>query len=133
PVYCHNHVVTEYRRHPENASGRSASRTLRAVFRTLERQRPSVRGRPELERALLDGKRHWGQVFGEPLAFEVVEQLRRGALIRAAGTFGLALRYHPRALLDAAAHYRTKLVGRAGGRARSKAQPMPSAPPQKHE
>ncbi|MGH2897618.1 MAG: glycosyltransferase family 2 protein [Solirubrobacteraceae bacterium] len=113
PVYCHNQEVVEYRRHPENASGQSASRTLRAVFRTLDKQRPAVRGRPELERALLDGKRHWGQVFGEPLAFEVFEHLRRGALVRAAEAFSLVVRYQPRALLGAAGHYRTKLTSRA--------------------
>jgi glycosyltransferase involved in cell wall biosynthesis len=117
PVYCHNRDVVEYRRHAQNASGQSASKTLLAVFRTLDRQRPSVRGRPELERALREGKRHWGQVFGEPLAFEVFEQLRRGDLIGAARTLGLTLRYQPSALLDAAAHYGTRLVGRASGRA----------------
>jgi len=118
PVYCHNQFVAEYRRHPLNASGVSASRTLRAVYRTLERQRPFVRGRPELERALLEGRRHYGHVFGEALAFELVEQLRRGSLAQAAGTFGLALRRHPRGLVDVAAHFGTRLVGRArsGGR-----------------
>jgi len=133
PVYCHNQVVAEYRRHPLNASGISASRTLRAVFRTLERQRPSVRGRPELEQALREGKRHYGQVFGEALGFEVIEQLRRGALVRAAGTFGLALRYHPRGLLDAASHYGARLGGRARSQPPLQADAVSPAPPQKHE
>ncbi len=111
PIFCHNQVVIEYRWHGENASGVSPSRGLRSAIRTLERQRDFVRGNAELERALETGKRHWGHVFGPGVAFEAVQQLRDGELGTSLATLALALRWHPRGLLDVAIHF----ARRAGG------------------
>jgi glycosyltransferase involved in cell wall biosynthesis len=38
PIHCHGQIVAEYRWHGGNASGRSLSRSLRAVLQTLNRQ-----------------------------------------------------------------------------------------------
>jgi glycosyltransferase involved in cell wall biosynthesis len=114
PIHCHNRVVVDYRWHGANASGAQSARSLRAALRTLEAQREFVRGKPELERALETGRRHWGQVFGPGVAHEAVENLRRGRLRRAAGCLALALRWHPRGLVQVASHYVRRAAGRSG-------------------
>ncbi len=111
PIHCHNRVVIEYRQHDANASAASPSRGLRSAHRTLETQRGFVRGKPELERALEHGKRHWGHVFGPGVAFEGVEQLRHGRLATGLGTLALALRWHPRGLAEVAQHYARRAAG----------------------
>ena len=112
-IHCHNQTVVEYRMHDGNAISASASRSLRAILRVLEEQRPFVRGKPELERALELGRVHWGHVFGSGVAFEAVEQLRRGQLQAAAGTLALALRWHARGIVEVAQHYARRLSGAA--------------------
>ncbi len=110
-IFCHNQVVVEYRQHGDNMSAKSPSRGLRSAHRALEAQREFVRGRPELERALEDGRRHGGQIFGPGVAFDAVEHLRRGQHTTALSTFALALRWHPRGLLDVARHYALRATG----------------------
>ncbi len=104
PIRCHNQVVAEYRAHGGNATSGGSVRTLRSVLRVLEDQRDFVRGRSELEQALERGRRHWGRVFGPRIAFEAVEQLRRGRLTRSLDALALSLRWHPRGLLDVVRH-----------------------------
>lgn len=118
PIHCHNRVVIEYRQHDANASAASPSRGLRSAHRTLEAQREFVRGRPELERALEHGKRHWGHIFGPAIAFEAVEQLRKGRIATAVDSFALALRWHPRGLVDVAGHYARRVTGTATAKRR---------------
>ncbi len=111
PIHCHNQTVVEYRMHQTNATSSSPARMLRAVLRVLDDQRSFVRGRPTLERALESGRRHWGHVFGPGIAFEAVEQLRRGQLGASLKSFALLAAWHPRGVLDVARHY----AGRATG------------------
>lgn len=112
PIHCHNEVVVEYRRHSANASALSPSSTLRSLLHTLDAERAAVAGRADLQASLERGRRHWAGVFGQGVAFELVEQLRRGQLARALSTLALALRHHPRGLVEVADHYRGRLVGR---------------------
>ncbi|MEX2209237.1 MAG: glycosyltransferase family A protein [Myxococcota bacterium] len=118
PIHCHNQIVVEYRQHSSNISSHSPSGGLRSAHRALEAQREFVKGRPELERALEHGKRHWGHIFGPGVAFEAIEQLRKGRLATAFSTFALALRWHPRGLVDVAGHYAGRVTGSAAAKRR---------------
>jgi glycosyltransferase involved in cell wall biosynthesis len=104
-IHCHGEPVVEWRRHGGNTSGSSPSRTLRALFATLDAQAPAVAGRPELEAAVATGRRHWSGVFGSGLSFEFLELLRRGRLLRAARAFQMVVRHHPAGLPEAARAY----------------------------
>jgi glycosyltransferase involved in cell wall biosynthesis len=70
-------VVAEYRRHAANMSNEPA-RMLSAVLRVLDRQKPWVRGRPELRRAYLEGRHEWLRYYGTPL----VDHTRRSVASR---------------------------------------------------
>jgi len=109
PVFCHEVTITEYRRHKDNASARSPSRTLRAAHATLERQRPEIRDEPRLLAALESGKRYFNGILGEPVANEVFELLRAGRMRKALGVLPVALRYAPRSLVRVSAHYVRRL------------------------
>lgn len=97
PIHCHNQVVTEYRRHGDNASSQPA-RLLRSLFSTLEAQRPDVEGDAALEASLARGRAHWIRTFAPGLPYELRGHLRRGRIGPALGTLALLLRHHPRGL-----------------------------------
>lgn len=98
PIHCHNEVVTEYRRHGDNASGNNPTRMLRSVFATLEAQRPDLAGDAALEAALERGCAHWAGIFAPGLPYELRGHLRRGRIGPALDTLALLLRWNPRGL-----------------------------------
>lgn len=98
PIHCHNQLVTEYRRHAENASGSAPTRMIRSVHATLDAQRLEVAGDAALEAALASGRAHWAAVFAPGLPYELRGHLRRGRLGPALGTLGMLLRHDPRGL-----------------------------------
>ena len=105
PIHCHGSIVTEYRRHGENVSARSPSRTLRQAHAMYELQRPGIGDDPDLLAALDDGKRYFSAIFGGSLGFEVFESLRAREFRKTASILPLALRHAPRGLLAAGVHY----------------------------
>jgi glycosyltransferase involved in cell wall biosynthesis len=113
PVFCHQTTITEYRRHGGNTSTRSPSRALRAAHATLERQRAEIGEEPRLLAALEDGKRYFNGIFGESVAFEMFELLRKRKLRRFLVVLPFALRHSPGAVLDASAHYSRRLQAMA--------------------
>ena len=113
PVHCHETTITEYRRHGGNTSTRSPSRTLRAAHATLERQRAEIGEEPRLLAALEDGKRYFNRIFGESVAFEMFELLRKGKLRRFLVVLPFALRHSPGAVVGASAHYSRRLQAMA--------------------
>jgi glycosyltransferase involved in cell wall biosynthesis len=104
PIHCHNRLVAEYRHHENNACRQSPTRTLAAVLRAIDTQREWVRGRPELERASRQGRRHWRGIFGPHLAFELMGSLKRRRWRQAARAMAATLRHYPRGLFEYPAH-----------------------------
>jgi glycosyltransferase involved in cell wall biosynthesis len=82
PVYCHDCIVTEYRRHGTNTT-RDPALVLASQLEVLRRQRPCLRDRRE-RRARRVGIRKTRDQHGRALAEEVARELRghrwRGAL-----------------------------------------------------
>jgi glycosyltransferase involved in cell wall biosynthesis len=117
PVHCHGVTITEYRRHGENVSARSPSRTLRAAFAMLEAQREAIDGDPRLLAALDDGKRYFRDIFGESLAFELADSIRGGDVRKALSIAPLAAR-SPRGLVAAGGHFAGRLRARVASRLR---------------
>jgi hypothetical protein len=111
PVYCHNREVVEYRRHAGNAS-RNATRQLRGTLATLDRQRPYVVGNATLERALAQGRAHWGRVFAPAMAFEAMDHLRAGNLAEGARIVALTLRSDPRSVMAMLRHFFRRSIER---------------------
>lgn len=103
PIHCHGQVVAEYRWHGCNASGRSASRSLRAVLQTLDRQ--CIAATPEVVQAIREGRHHFSEMFGELVAFEAIDLARVGEVFPSLAALWLALRVHPRGLPVVAGNY----------------------------
>ena len=118
PIHCHGQTITEYRRHDENVSARSPSRTLRQAHAMFELQRPAIGDDPDLLAALDEGKRYFSAIFGESLGFEVFESLRAREIRKAASILPFALRHAPRGLLVAGGHYFRRSVEIASRRLR---------------
>jgi cellulose synthase/poly-beta-1,6-N-acetylglucosamine synthase-like glycosyltransferase len=96
PVYCHDAVVTEYRRHGTNTT-RDPAVVLASQLEVLRRQRPCVRDGRE-RRARRVGIRNTRRQHGRALAEQVALEWRRRRWRRALrGTRTLARR-DPRSL-----------------------------------
>ena len=102
PVGSHPSVVAEYRRHGGNMSNQPA-RMLSAVMRVLNRQKPWLRGRPELHSAYLEGRRDWLRYYGTSL----IEDARRSLATRDWRELSrdgrILLRWHPAGAIALAA------------------------------
>jgi glycosyltransferase involved in cell wall biosynthesis len=98
PVWCHNHVVTEYRHHDGNFSKQSA-RMLRGTVAVLRGERRWVRGNPRAQAARRRGLRAFQQVYGDPLVDEIRLQVREGEWRQALRGLVVLLRYYPRGFL----------------------------------
>jgi glycosyltransferase involved in cell wall biosynthesis len=87
PVYCHDAVVTEYRRHATNTT-RDPGVVLESQIEVLRRQRGSVRDRREREarrRGIYKTRREHGRALAEQIADDWRRRRRRRAL-RGMGT-----------------------------------------------
>jgi hypothetical protein len=93
PIAAHEEVVSEHRSRPGPQVG--AATHLAAVLSILDRQRDQLRT-PEERRAWADGRRHWREVFGPALPWEVLERARRGELEESARALLATLRFAPR-------------------------------------
>jgi GT2 family glycosyltransferase len=96
PVYCHESVVTEYRRHGTNAT-RDPALVLASQLEVLRRQRPSLRDRRE-RRARRVGIRKTQQEHGLALAEQVARELRGHRWRRALRGAKTLARRDPRSL-----------------------------------
>jgi glycosyltransferase involved in cell wall biosynthesis len=98
PVWSHGALVAEHRTHGDNSSG-DAARMLSQTLAAVRRQRPHVKGDPDLRRAYRTARRHWKAYYGELLVSQIGESLRErhpGKALREAGTL---VRHYPRGLL----------------------------------
>ncbi|HMF95720.1 MAG TPA: glycosyltransferase [Vicinamibacterales bacterium] len=93
-IFCHDHVVTEYRQHNLSTS-RRPMQMMRSSLNVMNGQRSAVRGDPMAERALREGIRHWQDAYGEQLINAVRKQLRAREWRQALPSLIGLLQYHP--------------------------------------
>jgi glycosyltransferase involved in cell wall biosynthesis len=96
PVFCHEAVVTEYRRHGANTT-RDSALVLTSQLQVLRGQRAQLRDRRE-RAAQRDGIRNTRAEHGDALAERVVEGWRAGQRREALAGLRTLLRHDPRAL-----------------------------------
>ncbi len=101
PIYCHDELVTEYRRHGTNTT-RDPAVVLDSQLEVLSRQRASVRDRREKE-ARRRGIRKTRREHGQALATQIAEDWRRHRRNRALRGLRVLARRDPHGL--------TQLVG----------------------
>ena len=97
PVATHDAVVVQYRRHGANVTSLHVRRTLSAILRALDAQRPYLTT-PELRAAYRDGQAHWRRLLGPRLRNELVARLRAGAYREAGAALAAMARHHPAGL-----------------------------------
>jgi glycosyltransferase involved in cell wall biosynthesis len=96
PIYCHDAVVTDYRRHGSNTT-RDAGVVLTSQLEVLEGQRAELRDRSE-RAACRDGMRHTRAEHGRALAEQIAANWRRGCRRRALRGLRTLARRDPRSL-----------------------------------
>jgi cellulose synthase/poly-beta-1,6-N-acetylglucosamine synthase-like glycosyltransferase len=97
PVFCHEGVVTEYRRHGTNTT-RDAAVVLASQLEVQRRQKRKVRDRPERE-ALRRGIRKTRREHGRALAEQIGEDWRHRQRRRALQGLRTLFRRDPRGLV----------------------------------
>jgi glycosyltransferase involved in cell wall biosynthesis len=113
PGHCHNQVVVEYREHNVSASTMARPTLhLLASLKVLGKQKPVVRGNPELEAAYQQGQQHWCHVYGRYLAYDLATYFKSGQLYSAALSLYLLSRYYPQGLVQSGMALLTKLSKR---------------------
>jgi glycosyltransferase involved in cell wall biosynthesis len=96
PIYCHDAVVTEYRRHGSNTT-RDSAVVLASQLDVLRRQRPRLRGRRE-RAAYRVGVRRTRAEHGRALARQAAADWQAGRRGRALRGLRTLARRDPRAL-----------------------------------
>jgi glycosyltransferase involved in cell wall biosynthesis len=99
PVYCHDAVVTEYRRHGSNTT-RDSAVVLTSQLAVLRRQRPLVRGRRE-RAAYRKGVRNTRGEHGHALSQQAIANWKAGRRRRALRDLRTLAQYDPRSLARA--------------------------------
>ncbi len=110
PAYCHNRVVAAYRLHGNNQSSTAgSSRFMVTISQIFREQWAFVQGKPEYEAAYRDGLRHWQQIYGPYLPYEITTALKQRRFSKAARVLHLALNNYPQGL----SNYAAELIGKA--------------------
>jgi glycosyltransferase involved in cell wall biosynthesis len=94
PIYCHDAVVTQYRRHGSNTT-RDPAIVLSSQLEVLRRQRPRLRSERE-RRAYRRGRRRTRAEHGRALAQRVVSDWREGKRKKALRDVRVLVRRAPR-------------------------------------
>jgi len=103
PIYCHHHVIAEYRRHNQQMS-QQWDVMLRHAVRVLRSEYPYVKGHPVYEQAWQEGLERRRYLYGEPLRWATVAAARSGDARRTLRLLSVLIRFYPRGLLDLARH-----------------------------
>jgi len=105
PIYCHDSVIAESRRHSTNMTG-NAALMLTATVAVLRSQWKHVRKMDKLHReAYKNGMRHWKASYGSQLVNEVSTHLRERQWKQVQQGAKLLLGYYPRGLVSTIAAY----------------------------
>lgn len=111
PIYCHNQVVVEYRRHDNNLSG-NIPRILEATLRVIEAQWEFLQGNKDDEAAYRTGKKHWSNLFGPYVPYGMASYVKAGEFLAAVRVMVLLLQYYPQGLGKYAIELLSKLTQR---------------------
>lgn len=99
PIYHHNQIIVEYRRHQGNASN-NQGKQLQSCLDVLDSQWEFVEGNKDYEAAYRQGKQHWGKVFGRFLPHQMVGYLKSGKLFPAFRVFLLGIKHYPQGFVE---------------------------------
>ncbi len=94
PVYCHEEVVAEYRRHGANMTHNSAL-MLESEVTVLRRQWKYIKKSKQYKEAYEAGMKHSREYFGEPLVEEVRARMRERKWKQAIRGLLVLLSYYP--------------------------------------
>lgn len=113
PIYCHNQVVAEYRQHPNSltATGKT-SRLLTLNLKALDKQWDSIKGNRDYEEAYQSGKKHFRNLFGPYLPYEVVAHAKARRLIATLKAMLFLLQHYPQGVLKYVSELWSKLTQR---------------------
>ena len=78
----------------------------------LDYHLPLVAGDTRLERAIAEGRAHWGRVFGPAMAFEAMDALRAGELAEGGRILATTLRVDARSVGRMLGHFAGRALGR---------------------
>ena len=98
PVYCHDTLVAEIRRHDANMT-RDRTLMLKYNMAALRSQRKRVKGNARYEAAYKAGERLWRDWHGAPVVNQVRSHLQEGRWRRGLGGILVLLRYYPQGIL----------------------------------
>ncbi len=98
PVYCHDTLVAEIRRHDANMT-RDRTLMLKYNMAALRSQRKRVKGDARYEAAYKAGERLWRDWHGAPVVNQVRSHLQEGRWRRGLGGILVLLRYYPQGIL----------------------------------
>ena len=82
PIYCHNKIIVQYRRHDDNASN-NALNMLQGCLKVLDSHWKFVQGNPEYEEAYQVGRKHWIDLFGPFLIPQSIAYLKSKSWLKA--------------------------------------------------
>lgn len=111
PIYCHNQVIAEYRRHENNLSG-DISRILEATLKVIDAQWVSIQGNKDDEFAYRVGKKHWISLFGPYVPYGMADHIKAGRWLAAGRVMLFLLRCYPQGLGKYAIELLSKLTQR---------------------
>lgn len=98
PVYWHDKVVLEYRRHGSNMTTNRAANMLADTVAALRAQKPHIQGNARYLEAYEAGMLKGQETYGIPLAEKVREHLKEGRWGEALRNMTVLRRYYPRGL-----------------------------------
>ena len=75
PIYCHEHIVAEYRQHAANMT-RNPALMLKSVLHVLQSQWKEVRRNEADKKAYQIGRRAWQDYYGEQLVTNVRDKFK---------------------------------------------------------
>ncbi|UBF27658.1 glycosyltransferase family 2 protein [Kovacikia minuta CCNUW1] len=94
PIFCHDQIIFEYRRHDTNKSG-DGQRAMKNCLGILERQWAYIEGNPEYEAAYKMGRKMWEDFFYKTIPYDVAGYIKRKKFGKASELFLLGLRHSP--------------------------------------
>lgn len=111
PIYCHNQIIVEYRRHDNNLSC-NIPRILETTLKVIDAQWEFVKGNRDYEAAYRTGKKHWPNLFGPYVPYGMADHIKAGRFLAAARVMFLLLRHYPQGLVNYALELLSKLTKR---------------------
>ena len=98
PVYWHDEVILEYRRHGSNMTTNKAANMLKDTVAVLRSQRPFIQGNERYLKAYEAGMTRGQETYGIPLAEMTRSQLREGEWGEALRNVMVLRGYYPQGL-----------------------------------